>query len=120
MYFCDTGMARLLGDVSEGQLFENSVNNNLIGSLAGCADFKSRLSYYMNSRGKEIDFILNNEIALEVKDTASARDIEYTRRRAEAVRINEYYVISRHFSENERVIMAWDLPHCLNAKLASF
>ncbi len=90
VYFEDTGLLNTIGKVNDGQLFENAVANQLgyYGDL-----------YFYNKRGiSEIDFILNKEIAFEVKLKSSESDLKMLRKRAEELDISRYYVISKGYS----------------------
>lgn len=100
-YICDTGLSRSLAEISEGQLFENSVFQNLRPN--------HEFNYYQNSRGNEVDFILDRKIALEVKLTASKLDLVNLKRRAQAVELDESYIVSKIFVDLDRVVMAWDI-----------
>lgn len=66
LFFCDNGILNRLAKVSGGVLFENAIYNQLHHFGA--------LSYYALKTGHEIDFILNNESAFEVKETATPAD----------------------------------------------
>lgn len=60
IYFIDTGIASINADLSGGAKFENTIAHQL--SLYG------ELTYY-ETRNGEIDFILDSDTALEVKET---------------------------------------------------
>lgn len=68
IYFCDNGIMNILFETSSGVKFENAVFTQLrhIGSL----------SYYALKTGKEIDFILDKNIALETKESPISSDRE--------------------------------------------
>lgn len=61
LYFCDNGILNALAEVSAGVKFENAIFNQL--------RHHGGLSYYSLKTGNEIDFILNNKIAFEVKES---------------------------------------------------
>jgi predicted AAA+ superfamily ATPase len=100
LFFCDSGIVNALGKVSQGQLFEQSVFQN----------FRSQhsLSYYSKDGSHEIDFIVDEKIALEVKVTASKRDIETLKRRSEGLHLNEQYVVTLHYNDDPHSILATD------------
>lgn len=100
LYLCDGGLANTLGKISEGQIFEQSVFQTL-------RPYHTFNFYRRN--GSEIDFIVDKKAALEVKTTASRRDIAHLKARAQALKIAEYYVISNTFSSEKEVILATDL-----------
>ena len=64
LYFCDSGLASILYDISGGAKFENAVFSQL--------RHKGELRYYALKNGREIDFILNNSVALEAKETPTS------------------------------------------------
>lgn len=85
MYFVDNGFLTLLGKPSFGMLLENSLANQLA--------LKAEIRYYARKDGQEIDFILNNEIAIEVKETPASYDLETLKARATSIGIKKYYLI---------------------------
>lgn len=101
LYFSDTGLARTLANISEGSLFENSVYMNLI--------YDHKLTYYQTSSRGEIDFVLDKQIGLEVKETISQSDLANLNRRREVAKLKEGYLIGRHPTSIVQSIMAWDL-----------
>ncbi len=100
LFFSDTGLANFLGKASLGQLLENAVFQMLRGSY--------ELAFYQKEKS-EIDFIANKKTALEVKMTASPRDIFLLFKRAKAIEILEAYLISLNWTKQKEVIMASDL-----------
>ena len=66
VYFSDTGILNLVAKVTEGQLLEVAVANQLA--------YYGELSFYNKRNSAEIDFILNKEIAFEVKQKAIESD----------------------------------------------
>jgi hypothetical protein len=96
VYFADTGILNIIGKVNEGQLFENAIANQL-------KEFGD-LSFFNQRNTAEIDFILNKEVAFEVKINATEKDLKRTTYLAEKIGIKESYLISRKFNETERTI----------------
>jgi len=101
VYFADTGMLNLAAKVSSGQLLEVAVANQL--ALYG------KLSFYNKRNTAEIDFILNDEIAFEVKQKASPADLVKLQKLASDLNIKQYYTISNTPVELEKVIYPWHL-----------
>ena len=66
LYFYDNGIMNMLADVSAGSKFENSIFVQL--------HQKGDLCYYSLKNGKEIDFILDKNIAFEVKESPTSID----------------------------------------------
>lgn len=101
LFICDLGIINILGKASHGQLFEQSVYQNLRS--------KYQLNYYSKEGVNEIDFIADTKYALEVKVSISLQDITTLKRRSGALNIKENYVISHQFSDNPDVLLATDL-----------
>lgn len=101
LFLCDSGIANILGKISLGQLFEQSVFQNIRTS--------HKLAFYSKEGKSEIDFILDNEEALEVKVSTSLQDIEYLKRKALLLNINNSFIVSLEFYNNKKVILATDL-----------
>jgi len=102
VYFCDTGLLNLFAPIGDGALFENSVFNLL--------KHYDTLKYYQKRSGAEIDFILfDQNIAFEVKNTATERDLKKLERLASALNISDFFLISRNYCELPHTILAIDL-----------
>lgn len=101
IYFCDTGLLNYLSRAVEGAIFENAIFQNL-------RDL-GKVSYYEKYKGPEIDFILDGRIALEAKIRADSRDADKLRRTANNIRVKNYYLISKNYSEHPKSILAIDL-----------
>ena len=101
LFVCDSGIANILGKISIGQLFEQSVFQNLRTTHT--------LHFYSKEGKSEIDFIVDEEEAVEVKTTASLQDIEYLRRRVENLNLQGSYIISLEYKDEPNVILATDL-----------
>lgn len=94
LYFADTGILNVLAgnQLSAGQVFENAVAAQLkpLGSL----------HYYQRKTGQEIDFILNNDTAIEVKETPLEQYKNSLNKRARAIGINKQLLIGHHPAQN--------------------
>jgi len=101
LFLCDVGMVNNLGKASEGQLLEQSVFQSL--------RLDHKLHFYNKEGKSEIDFVVDEKIALEVKTSASKRDIDHLRRRSKGISLSEAYVISKEYSEEREVILPTDL-----------
>jgi len=96
IYFSDTGILNVISKVTEGQLFETALCNQL--SQYG------DLTYYNKRNTAEIDFILNKEIAFEAKIKAGTNDVSRLKKMSTALGIADYYVASRKYSNISGVI----------------
>ncbi|OGC51644.1 hypothetical protein A2982_02080 [candidate division WWE3 bacterium RIFCSPLOWO2_01_FULL_39_13] len=102
LYYCDSGLANYLGNISGGQLFENTIYQNLKPKYRN-------ISYFSKRTGAEIDFILGGNIAIEVKLSAEKRHLVNTNRISRELGLQESYVVSKKFFDNEGIILAQDL-----------
>ena len=89
LYFADTGILNTLAglQISSGQLFENSIAAQLhpLGEI----------KYYQKKTGQEIDFIFNNTMAIEVKETAIEQDRQVLMQRSSGLGLKKQILISR-------------------------
>lgn len=96
VYFSDTGLLNIIGKVNDGQLFENAVANQL-GNYG-------ELSFYNKRNTAEIDFILNKEIAFEVKLKSALSDLKKLEKNSIDLNLSSYYLVSKIFSETENTL----------------
>ncbi|MEY4903026.1 MAG: hypothetical protein RLZZ292_841 [Bacteroidota bacterium] len=88
IYFLDNGIASVAGELSSGAKFENAIFNQL--------HHFGDISYYQLKTGKEIDFILDKKIAIEVKETAVESDWKNLKNLAQNLAIEDCFVVGRH------------------------
>jgi predicted AAA+ superfamily ATPase len=67
------------------------------------------ISYYNKRNTAEIDFILNGEIALEVKQKAIEPDIRKLERIAGSIGLSRYYIVSKTLAKEKQVVYPWYL-----------
>ena len=101
VYFCDSGLANFLAKPSQGQLFEQSIFQNL--------RINHELAYFDKGGGSEIDFIVDKKMAIEAKVTAGKRDVANLERRSKMIDINNYKVATLYYSEEKHTIPALSL-----------
>ncbi len=87
IFINDNGLLNQLAEVSSGVQFENAVFNQL--------KFYGKLQYYSLKTGKEIDFILDEKAAIEVKETATTQDISFIKNLSKNINISKNIIISR-------------------------
>ena len=108
-YFFDVGIARSLAHMSVptetmteyGTLFETYIAMELIAYIDYAAIHNTDLTYYRTSDGKrEVDFIIGDKIAIEVKSTKSVTDrhLANLRELKEEGIFSKYIVVSREES----------------------
>jgi predicted AAA+ superfamily ATPase len=101
LYFSDTGLLNVLAgqQLSSGQVFENSIAIQLknLGTI----------QYYQKKTGQEIDFILNEQTAIEVKETPILQDKAILEKRAVAIGMAQYHLIGRNYSASEFKDFVW-------------
>lgn len=88
LYFCDTGLANSLADLSSGVQYENTLFNQL--SKVG------EIQYYALKTGKEIDFILNGDLAMEAKETPTENDLISLSRLSGVAGLVKYKLVGRY------------------------
>jgi hypothetical protein len=101
VYFSDTGILNLVAKVTEGQLLETAVANQLANW--------GELSFYNKRNKAEIDFILNKEIAFEVKQKPVEQDFRKLERLASEIGIGRKYVVSNSVSDLPGTVYPWFL-----------
>jgi hypothetical protein len=99
VYFSDTGILNLVAKVSSGQLLEVAVTNQL--------NAFGEISFYNKRNTAEIDFILNKEIAFEVKQKAIAPDMQKLQKLSESIGIKQYYIVSNTPTDLKNVVYPW-------------
>ncbi len=99
VYLCDTGIVNLFGKVDEGSIFENSIYNNIKRF--------GKVNYYQRRSGTEIDFVLpTKKIAIEVKKKAIKQHINKLKHMSLSLKMDNYFVISKEFVDDDEVIIA--------------
>lgn len=101
VYFCDTGLVGEFSKIGEGSLFENAVFNNL-------HQFE-KVQYYQKTTGREIDFVLDAKIGIEVKLKGIPRDLSKLKISAGKIGLTECYVVSKGFVDSNGFISVVDL-----------
>jgi hypothetical protein len=80
-------------------MLENSIANQL--SRYG------KLQYYARRSGQEIDFILDEKIAFEVKETPGIHDLKLLQKRTEQLGLKEYHLIGLYLGNKEFTRFTW-------------
>ena len=101
VYFSDTGILNLVAKVTEGQLLETAIANQLA--------YYGELCFYNKRNSAEIDFILNKEIAFEVKQKAVESDYKKLLKLAGEIAVSRQFVISNTVVELENTVYPWFL-----------
>lgn len=101
VYFSDTGILNLVAKVTEGQLLETAVAIQL--------SYFGELCFYNKRNKSEIDFILNKEIAFEVKQKALESDFKKLQSLASEIGIAKQYMVSNTLSDVQNTVYPWFL-----------
>lgn len=102
VYLCDTGIINIFSQTDRGSVLENAVFNNLRKY--------GKVQYFQNRHGSEIDFIMPElSTALEVKTTVISQHINKLKRLSENLKLDNYYVISQNFYNDDHVIISSDI-----------
>lgn len=91
VYFTDIGILNVIGKVSETQLFENAVINQL-------AQY-GKVSFLNKRNTAEIDAILDKHTAFEVKLTGTRQDLFKLSALSSELSISQSFVVSKKFQE---------------------
>jgi predicted AAA+ superfamily ATPase len=101
VYFSDTGILNLIAKVTQGQLLEVAVASQLQNY--------GTLSFYNKRNTAEIDFILNEKIAFEVKQKATISDLNKLQKIAKNLNLNKCYLVSNTPVKVPDVVYPWFL-----------
>ncbi|MBU4331686.1 ATP-binding protein [Patescibacteria group bacterium] len=101
IYLCDSGLVNNSIQVSEGALFENSIFQLLRP--------QGEINYYQKKGGVEIDFIFNKNKAYEVKLKPSQQDLNKLDRISKELKIKDFKLISKSYSNIENVIYGFNI-----------
>ncbi len=88
LYFLDNGIASIVGDAGSGAKFENAIFNQLL--------HRGELAYYQLKTGREIDFVVDQKLGIEVKETAAESDLRNLQSLASNLNLSQNYVVGRH------------------------
>lgn len=105
LYFCDSGLANILSPNSAGQMLENAIFNTLRVKYHFVRAFGT-INYYQREDGAEIDFIVDNNLAVEVKTTASDYDFRRLSLAAQKLKIPRSMVISQNITPAKNIVYA--------------
>ena len=94
LYFCDTGLANTLAELSSGAQFENTLFNQL--SQVG------QIQYYALKTGHEIDFILDSNLAIEAKETPVESNLNHLANMSSNAGVSNFRLAGRHLSPKFR------------------
>lgn len=90
LYFCDTGLANTLAELSSGAQFENTLFNQFARL--------GHVQYYALKTGQEIDFIVDNKSAYEAKETPVQGDLSHLKLMSTNAGLTSFRLIGRHRS----------------------
>lgn len=97
VYFSDTGLLSVIGQVNDSQLFENAIVNQL-------AKY-GEVSFYNKRNTAEIDAILDKKLTFEIKLKGTERDYSKLSKLSKELKIpSAGFVISKSFIEKEGFI----------------
>lgn len=90
IYFSDTGLLQICGQISSGAVFENSIAAQLA--------MKGEINYSEKSARSEIDFILDRQTAFEVKETCTVSDLRTLTARSNLISMQNHHLIGRYIA----------------------
>lgn len=101
LYVCDPGLVRQFSQVDEGSLFENAVFWNL--------QQKGIIKYYQRKNRAEIDFILDEKYAYEVKIHPEKEDLQKLKNMSGELGIQSARLVGREFVPMQEVLYLFNL-----------
>lgn len=113
LYFFDSGILNRIGKVSDGQLFENKVFNQIFIKVYAENQIKfleAPISYFQKKSGVEIDFIAL-DTGFEVKLNGSFNDLKKISKLSNELKLKSYYIVSKEKIKktDNHVIYPFDL-----------
>jgi predicted AAA+ superfamily ATPase len=96
VYFSDTGLLKIMGNVNDAQLFENAIINQLFQY--------GDVSFYNKRNVAEIDAIVDKKIAFEVKLKGTEKDLSKLKKLSLGLDIKKEFIISKVFIEKDSFI----------------
>ncbi len=91
LYFIDTGLLNQFSRLDRGSIFENCIFNLL--------RHHGEVKYWQQKDGQEIDFVVNDKIAYEVKLHATEQDLKTLTRRAKKIGLKKHYLVSQEYTD---------------------
>ncbi|MEK7257430.1 MAG: DUF4143 domain-containing protein, partial [Bacteroidota bacterium] len=98
-YLADTGLANQLAQLDSGSLFENAMAVQLLKL--------GKLNYFQRKDGQEIDFILDQKTAVEVKETPTPKDLKVLRERAASIGLQDTMLVGRYPPGSDFTEFVW-------------
>lgn len=99
IFIADNGLMNQFAQVGSGAIFENSVANQLLRL--------GKLNYFQKKSGQEIDFVLDEKTAIEVKETPSAFDLNTLHSRAAGISLTQTMLVGRFPPGNNFSDFVW-------------
>lgn len=96
VYFSDTGLLRVIGNVNDGQLFENVIVNQV--------SHYGEVAFYSKRNTAEIDIILNKKIAIEVKLNGVENDLKKVQQLSKELNLDKSFIVSKNFKEDNNFL----------------
>ena len=119
-YFFDTGVARILAGIDKierrsslyGKSFEHFIWMELRAYLSYRALNLTQLTFWRSRQGHEVDFLVGEELAIEVKASSSVspRDLKGLRMLAEEGIFKQFYLVSQDRNAQQHgvfILMHW-------------
>jgi len=89
-YFSDHGILQWAQTIPMGTVLENAL-------LTQIKPEAKSIHFYQKRNGKEIDFIIDQKMAIEVKETGMPSDYAELKKLCETIGIKEYYIVTLNY-----------------------
>jgi len=96
VYFSDTGLLNVIGNVNEAQLIENAVISQLFQY--------GQVSFYNKRNTAEIDAILEKKLAFEIKLKGTEKDLIKMKKLSSELGLANGYIVSKNYVEQKGFI----------------
>jgi uncharacterized protein len=100
IYLADTGILQQLAQVNTGQVTESAVFLQLKKTY-------EQVNYYQRKSGQEIDFIVNQDTAIEVKETPAQSDLASLFGKTQSIGLTSSKLIGRNLPANDWKEFIW-------------
>jgi len=94
LYFIDSGLLNQFSRLDSGSIFENCIFNLL--------RHYGEVKYWQQKDGQEIDFIVDEKVAYEVKLQVIDQHFKKLERRAKKIGIKKHYVVSQKYFDHPK------------------
>ncbi|MFB6181924.1 MAG: ATP-binding protein, partial [Candidatus Magasanikbacteria bacterium] len=101
LYMIDSGLANYIADINQGSVFEQNIFQLLRK--------ENKINYYQKKSGTEIDFIINEKKAFEVKTNPREKHLNKLKKLSNSLGFDSYEIVSREYTELTNTVFGFEL-----------